>query len=186
MKKEILRQIIHASGIFIIFLEIFFDPVILILICLGIIICGVIIFRLDKSQHIFLFSTILRGLRRNSNEKGYIYFFIGVTIALVLFSFNLSIANASILLLALGDSASTVFGKKYGKTPLPFIKDKTLEGSLAFFIIGFAATTTQLPIWPSFLGALFGAIAEAYSPIDDNLLIPVISGIIMSLAINCI
>lgn len=186
MKKEILRQSIHASGIFIIFLEKFFEPIILILLCILIIILGEIILRIDKFRHIFLFSSILRTCRRGKSERGFIYFFVGVIIALTLFHFNILIANAAIIILALGDSASTVFGKKFGRNPLPLNQKKTFEGSLIFLIVGLAGALTQLPLFPSLVGAIFGAIAEAYSPIDDNILIPVVSGVAMSMVIYCL
>lgn len=184
MKKEILRQSIHASGIFVIFLERFFDPLVLIIICAAIIICGAIIFRIDKDHHIFLLSPIIKTCKRQQDEKGFMYFFFGVIIALSLFQIN--IANAIIVILVLGDSASTVFGKAFGRTPLPLNKKKTIEGSLAFFVVGFAAALTQLPFLPSLIGALFGTFAEGYSPIDDNISIPLVSGIVMSVVVHCI
>jgi dolichol kinase len=186
MRKEILRQLIHASGIFIIFLERFFDPLILIGICIAIIIWGEIIYRIDKFRHIFLFSTILRRCRRDKEEKGFIYFFIGVLFALVLFNFNIYIANAAIIILVLGDAASTIIGKKFGRVKLPSTKNKTLEGSLAFFLVGLAGATTQLPLVPTMVGTFLGALAEAYSPIDDNLIIPIVAGIGMGVVIYSI
>lgn len=186
MKKEILRQSIHASGIFIIFLEKFFEPFVLILLCILIIILGEIMLRIDKFRHIFFFSSILRICRRGGNERGFIYFFFGVIIALALFHFNILIANAAIIILALGDSASTIFGKKFGRNPLPLNQMKTFEGSFVFLMVGLAGALTQLPLFPSFIGAVFGTIAEAYSPIDDNILIPVVSGVAMSVVIYCL
>jgi dolichol kinase len=93
------------------------------------------------------------------------------------------VANAAILILLFGDSASTLAGKRWGKIKLPFQENKTLEGSLAFLVVGFMGALTQLPLVPALLGALSGALTEAYSPIDDNLTVPVIAGLIMSLVV---
>lgn len=183
MKKEYLRQLIHASGIFIIFLGMFLDPIIVILICISIVLFVEAIFRIDKSRKIPLFSTILRRCKREDDERGFVYFFVGIIITIYLFKFNMAIANAAIIILLFGDSASTIFGKTFGKTNLPFNKRKTYVGTLAFFIVGFLGALTQLPLLPSLFGALCGAITEAYSPIDDNIPIPIVSGIAMTLVI---
>ncbi len=110
-------------------------------------------------------------------------FFIGIILTLSLFQFNMSIANAAILILLFGDSASTLIGRKFGKIKLPFQSRKTLEGSLAFLVVGLVVSLTQLPLIPALAGALGGTLTEAYSPIDDNIPIPLISALVMSAVI---
>jgi dolichol kinase len=182
MKKEIIRQSIHASGISFILIEPFFNINIIIFFSLVIVILAELIYRIDKKSYIPLFSKVLRGLRRDSKERGFVYYFVGVSLALILFNFNLNIANATILILSLGDAASTIIGKIYGKNFLPMSKQKTFEGSIAFFLVSLMAALTQLPSIPSFIGALTGSITEAYSPFEDNIAIPIISGIFMTLS----
>jgi dolichol kinase len=94
----------------------------------------------------------------------------------------MAIANSAILLLLIGDSASTLVGRRWGKHKLPFNKFKSYEGSLAFLSVGFLCSMTLLPIVPAFFGATIGALTEAYSPIDDNIPIPIISALAMTLA----
>jgi len=183
MKRETLRQLIHASGIFIIFLNIYLGPTIAIISCTAIVLFVELIFRLDKNKDIFLFSTILRRCKRKNDERGFIYFFVGIIVTLYLFKFNIAISNAAIIILLFGDSASTLFGKRFGKTHLPFNKEKTIIGTSAFFVVALIGALTQVPLLPAFFGALSGAITEAYSPVDDNVPIPLISGIAMSLVI---
>lgn len=183
MKRENLRQLIHASGIFIVFLNLFLNPLIVILICIAIVLFVEIVFRIDKTKEVFLFSSILRRCKRENDERGFVYFFLGIIITLYLFKFNISIANAAIIILLFGDSASTIFGKRFGKTHLPFNKRKTIIGTSAFFVVALIGALTQLPLLPAFFGALSGAITEAYSPVDDNIPIPLVSGIVMSLVI---
>ncbi|MBI5679302.1 MAG: phosphatidate cytidylyltransferase [Methanobacterium sp.] len=183
MKKEYSRQLIHASGVFIIFLGMVLDPVIVILICISIVLFVEAIFRIDKTRKIPLFSPILRISKREDDERGFVYFFVGIIITIYLFKFNIAIANAAIIILLFGDSASTIFGKMFGKTHLPFNERKTYVGTLAFFVVGFVGALTQLPLLPALFGALCGAITEAYSPIDDNIPIPIVSGFAMSLVI---
>jgi dolichol kinase len=74
-------------------------------------------------------------------------------------------------------------GKRFGKIKLPFQEHKTLEGSLAFLLVGFLVSLTQISLLPALFGALSGALTEAYSPIDDNLTIPIVAGLVMSLVV---
>ena len=186
MEKENLRQLIHASGIFVIFLNVFLSPLIAVIICIAIVLFVEAIFRIDETKKVFLFSTILRKCKRKNDERGFVYFFVGIILTLYLFKFNIAIANAAIIIFLLGDSASTIFGKRFGKRRLPLHKKKTIVGTSAFFIVALIGALTQLPLLPAFFGALCGAITEAYSPIDDNIPIPLVAGIAMSLIVYLI
>lgn len=183
MKKEYLRQCIHASGIFIIFLSWYFSPIVLILICIALVIFVEILFRLDIHHKIVIISTFLDRCKRKDDEKGFVYFFLGIIITIYFFQFNMSIVNAAVIILLFGDSASTIFGKRYGKTNLPFNKEKTVIGSVAFFTVASMGAWTQVPLFPALCGAFFGALTEAYSPVDDNVSIPIISAFVMSAVI---
>jgi len=186
MKKELIRQLIHASGVFIVILSYFLKPTTLILLVIAILILAVIIFQIDKKYNVIFFSTILRICKRQHDERGFIYFFIGIILTLLIFQFNMSVANAAILILLFGDSASTIVGRRWGRNKIPFQNRKTVEGSLAFLFVGLVVALTQVPLFPAFLGGLSGAIAEAYSPIDDNIPIPLVSALVMSVAIYLI
>lgn len=186
MKEEYLRQLIHASGIFIIFLSWFLNPTLLIIICIVTVLSVEMLFRIDRYHDIFFISAFLSKCKRKDDEKGFVYFFLGIILTIYLFQFNMAVANAAIIILLFGDSASTIFGKKYGKTHLPFNRKKTIAGTLAFFVVAFIGAWTQVPILPAIFGALSGALTEAYSPIDDNIPIPLISAFAMSLVIHFI
>lgn len=78
---------------------------------------------------------------------------------------------ASIVILALGDGFSTLIGK-LGRKKLPWNRNKTGEGSIAF-IIGslFGYYFVGLAIIPV---AIIAAFVESIDwPLDDNLMIPV-------------
>lgn len=183
MVKEYIRQLIHASGIFIVFLSWFLNPTILILICIIIVIFVELLFRVNRYRNIFFISAFLDRCKRKDDEKGFVYFFLGIILTIYFFQFNMAIVNAAIIILLFGDSASTIIGKKYGKKPLPLNKQKTVVGTVAFFLVAFIGALTQLPVLPAFIGAFFGAITEAYSPVDDNIPIPLISALAMSIVI---
>ncbi|CDG66042.1 MAG: hypothetical protein PWQ15_1235 [Methanobacterium sp.] len=183
MKKELWRQLIHASGVFIVFLSYILPPKVLIILCVAILAFVILIFHLDHHHHIPFFSTIFRIAKRDEDEIGFIYFFIGIILTLSLFQFNMGIANAAILILLFGDSASTLIGRRWGKMRLSFQPKKTLEGSLAFLVVSLVVSLTQVPLVPALAGAIGGTITEAYSPIDDNITIPLISALVMSAVI---
>jgi len=175
--------LIHTSGVFIVLLSYYLPPPLLIILCVAILVFVVIMFRIDHSHQIPFFSTIFRLAKREDDEIGFVYFFMGIIITLYFFQFNMAIANAAILILLFGDSASTLIGMRFGKIKLPFQANKTIEGSLAFLVVGFLAGLTQLPILPAFLGAFAGSLTEAYSPIDDNIPIPLVAAVVMSFSV---
>ncbi|MBV1729542.1 MAG: phosphatidate cytidylyltransferase [Methanobacterium sp.] len=182
-KREVIRQLIHASGILFIFLGNYLSLPYLIILPLMAMLAGELIFQIDKKYYIPFFSKVLRSYRRDENEKGFIYFFLGLTLTLAFFGFNMTIANAVIIILVLGDATSTLVGKKIGKKKLPHHLQKNWQGGFSFFLVSFIGAGTQVPLAAAFMGALAGTITEAYSPLDDNIAIPVVSGTVITLLI---
>jgi dolichol kinase len=122
-------------------------------------------------------SWFIRKYERNGNRpgKGVLTFVIGSLLALVLYKNE--IAFAAILILAFEDSFSTVFGKLYGKTKLRM--NKTLEGAAAGFLACFSASLMVLPPRIAFIACIFATAVEFFAVIDDNILIPIVTGGIM-------
>lgn len=91
------------------------------------------------------------------------------------------------IVLAVGDSTATIFGKRWGKNKIPGCSGKTIEGSSAFLLSAFCASfalllALNLPVDEALLLAAVassaGAIAEAVPfPWDDNLTVPAISAL---------
>ncbi len=83
---------------------------------------------------------------------------------------------AAIFILGIGDGVSTIIGRR-GRMRLPYNKDKTVEGSLAFFV---ACLPAYAFIGPAVVPlALIAAIAESLPGIEDNLLIPLVCTIFL-------
>ncbi len=107
--------------------------------------------------------------------------------------FEKGIAISVLLFSVFGDAASTIVGVKYGKTKL--FGEKSLEGSLAFFIICFFVGLFLIFSRRMFLGLtgptklfliLVGSFAASFIellpiPLDDNLTIPLFSGVVMEI-----
>lgn len=94
------------------------------------------------------------------------------------------IVGAAILQLALGDAASALVGKAFGRTKL-FGGLKSLEGSLAGFAVGFAAALAcGVRPGAAFAAALAGSLAELLPTtpwFNDNLWIPIASATVLRL-----
>ncbi len=97
--------------------------------------------------------------------------------------FDKKIAIAAISYIILGDCASAIIGRIYGQTK---IERKSLEGSLAFLSVCLlvALLLPGLPFWVGAIGALVATGVEAFSiPLNDNLSVPLVSGLVMEILI---
>jgi dolichol kinase len=89
---------------------------------------------------------------------------------------------ASIMVLALGDSVSHLFGLHFGKTKHPLSKTKFLEGTIAGFVAGFIGALVFARWLEAFLASLAAMLIEAVEikigtqQVDDNLIVPLIAG----------
>ncbi|OPX32373.1 MAG: hypothetical protein B1H40_02600 [Candidatus Latescibacteria bacterium 4484_181] len=111
------------------------------------------------------------------------------------FFFDRSIAIAALLFLSLGDPMASFVGRRAGRT---HIGKKTLEGSLA--CLGTCLTVGviisilpvllpnlsnfHLKVETIFIGALTATVVELLPlPLDDNALIPMLSGLAMQIVV---
>ncbi len=125
-------------------------------------------------------------LRERERDKvsGFTYYCFGVSLSFFLFPWEVAIT--SVLFLIFGDPMAATIGSLYGKTPIG--KGKSLEGSAACFFTCFLVATTlcligfiPLPWLPfALLAGLSGALAELFAFLDDNLTLPLISGLLLS------
>ncbi len=176
---EIRRQLVHMSGVAILPFALLFG---------GKLIGG---FSILLSFAVFFYSRFIahktRRLRdfidmferEGNGYRGAFYFYFSS--GLVLLLYPLDIAALSIAVLAIGDSFATLVGI-FGRHKLFFNLDKTLEGSLACFFSSFLFCYILNPPL-SLPAALIGTIIEALPiKIDDNLTIPILTGLILLLA----
>lgn len=95
------------------------------------------------------------------------------------------IAIAAIIFIIIGDTAAALIGRLYGKHPLT--GKKSWEGSaaclLSLVLVSFLIPS--LPTLAGLIGATTATLAEAFSGrIDDNLTVPLASGMVMLLVMN--
>ena len=125
-------------------------------------------------------------IRANEEQKmtGTVPYILGV--GLSLYAYATPVATAAICFLTFGDVAATTIGERFGKTK---IGGKSLEGTAAFvaasLLVGFLLPVVGLKLasWVVILGALTAACIELLPlSLNDNLLIPVLSGAVMAFA----
>lgn len=119
-----------------------------------------------------------------SPASGALFFFIGSLFSLLFFSSNINVVCASILILALGDSVSTLVGRKFGQRKIFYNQAKSWEGTAAGFLFAFLGAATQVSPPTALIGALAGMLVESLPiKINDNLTMPVFAGLAMSFAV---
>jgi HAD superfamily phosphoserine phosphatase-like hydrolase len=109
-----------------------------------------------------------------------IHFALGVVISLLFFPEP--IRYLAITVLTLGDGGAHIFGMKFGKTKLAFNKGKNLEGTIFGFILAFLGALIFTNPMIALIAAAVGMLVEGIpSPINDNLTIPLATGVILTL-----
>ena len=102
-------------------------------------------------------------------------------LVLLLF-FDLNVAYASILILAISDTAAGFVGSSMGRRKNPLNQRKTIEGTMAFFSTAVFAAMLFVPTSRALVVAFIAAIVEALPlKINDNLSVPLSAGVIMHL-----
>ena len=147
---------------------------------------GFVLSLLSKKYKLFGVNWLLKKFDREKEilpGYGALTYFLGCIIVLGLF--EKKIALASIMVLAFGDSISHL--GRFGNVKNPFSKTKLLEGT----VLGILAGTLGAGLFVSWEAAFFGSLVAMSvegleivilkRKVDDNLLIPVIAGLVVNL-----
>jgi phytol kinase len=121
---------------------------------------------------------IFGALYRNNEKIGTnVYIVFGAIIAFAFFDFR--IASTAILMATLGDMAAALVGISCGKHWLKFIKNCAWEGIIAEFFVDFVIAMIILKNLPiAIIMSLVATFVETtFTKIDDNLGVPVLSGL---------
>ncbi len=182
---EFRRQIFHVVlGVVLVYL--LYIGMLNLLLMFFLLLIGFVLSLLSKKYDLIFVRWFLRNFdRKGESLPGYgvLTYFLGCIIALGLF--RKEVALASILVLAFGDSFSH-FGR-FGNIRNPFSDVKFLEGMVIGVIAGMLGAKLFVPWKAAFFGSLVAMSAEGLDltvfkkKIDDNLLIPIVAGLIMSL-----
>lgn len=183
-KQELQRKLVHGCAAATPLLTLFNLWAALFLLIITTIIFSIAeLLRLNgKPLHLinYIMQTSIRTEEKRRFAYGPITLSAGVIISLI--TFSPPVAFASIWTLAFADSASSLVGKLIGRHELIYNKKKTVEGSLAFLTIAFLCIYIHFPIQLSLVAALIACAIESL-PIKaaDNLLVPVATGLVLTL-----
>ena len=193
MRQELFRKSIHLFTNSLIPLAYLFLNIpriwMAILICIASVVFVMIDFGRTRNgwlSKIFgkLFNGMLRSHELEGKLTGASYVLIGSFISIAIFPKEIAIL--ALIFAAIGDTVAALYGRKFGKLR---IWNKTLEGSIAGMIACFiiALFFPQIPNIIKFSGA-FAAMFIELLPIniDDNLRIPLFSGLVMYILSNLI
>ena len=181
---ELGRQLIHiVTGIIIVIL-LFFE-VINKWVILGLVILGVILFLIRLKTPLDSIDKIVKPFERKNEKHHYegpLTFLMGIMA--VLFIFDKNIALASILIMTLGDGASTVFGTLLGRRKIPW-SNKTFTGSFFGIIFAFAGAVFFVNWLYALIASVAALIVECFDrglmDINDNILMPVVAGAVLAI-----
>jgi dolichol kinase len=121
--------------------------------------------------------------KEKENVSTLIWTLSGTFLTIFLFSENKNVVTLSLLYLSLGDTVAALVGVKFGKIRLGS-RGKSLEGSLAFFLIAFLCSLFFVKIEYAFISAFLGAAIEFLPlPIDDNFVLPIFIAGLLSILI---
>jgi dolichol kinase len=176
---EIKRKLIHWLGLSVPLLYWFTSKTATLWFVGLAVVCGIFIeaTRLKSEKfNQFIFKIIGEYARTHEQKKitGATYY--AVAAFLTVGFFSKKVAISSLLFLTLGDSVAALVGTRFGSHA---VFGKSIEGSLACLFVC-AVVGWLLLGWVGLIGAVAATVIELVPiPIDDNLRIPLVSGILM-------
>ena len=183
---EISRKLLHilSSIIPLSYLWVFKEKSIvlalLVILCIFSISIELLRFKIELINNIFkkFFNFMLRKNELKGSITGATWLIIGNLITIYLYP--IYIAVPALLFLSVGDSFAALFGQRIPKLK---IGNKSIIGTLAgiFSSLSIALLVNQiLPTYVIVIGAVTAMLVELIpSPLNDNLTIPILSGLIM-------
>ncbi len=135
-------------------------------------------------------SLFREGERRAPWRSGIAIYPVAVLLLILLFHRRMEIAGAAWGIMAAGDSAAGLVGRRFGRRPIPWNRAKTAEGSIAFAAAAFLMSWAVLVFMGRgaveaafFAGgaSLFAAFMESLPwRLDDNLTVPLLSAVFLA------
>ncbi len=128
-----------------------------------------------------LISPIVRGHENAGDFTGATY--ILTTVCLTVALYDKPIVIAALAFIIVGDTLAALIGRKFGRHK--WFRGKSIEGSVACLVgcLIVALMVPDIALYVSLLGAVVAAFVEALPlGIDDNVTVPILSGLAMTLA----
>jgi len=178
--NESLRQVVHlVFGLGIAGFVLLFDRDLALAVLMIALFGGSILSdAVSRGYTIPVISRILAGLERRDAVpgRGALFFAIGALFCLVFFPKG--IAFAGLVVLSLLDSVTTLVGVRFGRTRI--YNHKSLEGTSAGIVVTAVVLSLIVPQPIALLTAAIAGLAELASPVDDNLVVPVVACLVLA------
>jgi len=129
---------------------------------------------------------MVRKKEENGDFTGATYILLSTCLTVAMFEKQLAIAALAFIIV--GDTFAALIGRKFGLHKYGGGR-KSVEGSLGCLLgtMFVAVLTPDLPIYAGTVGAVVAAVTEGLSfEIDDNISVPIVSGLAMTLFIKLI
>jgi phytol kinase len=137
----------------------------------------------------------LTDITTGGHEYGLFFYAISYTLIALFFAAKPYVIIAGILPMTFGDAAASLVGQKLGHHKMRLLKNKSIEGSFAMFVVTFVSVTLTLLafsyLFPfniqwllvsSFVVSVMATVLEAVTPKGlDNLTVPIISAVLFLL-----
>ncbi|MFQ5406480.1 MAG: diacylglycerol/polyprenol kinase family protein [Candidatus Micrarchaeia archaeon] len=174
--KEEYRQLFHLFfGSFLVLFSLFVGKKTVLVVLFAALLVGMLLVHLKLRGHRQgFFDFFLEKLERKVDlpGKGAFMYVVG-SLVLLSYSPDFSFALAVMMMLAAGDAASTIVGRK-GVVRLPWNEKKTLEGLSSFALASLVVSIPFLSFSLVIVYSLLLAVIESLPlPFDDNLSIPI-------------
>ncbi len=177
LKHEIGRKAVHLTSVLIVIIYYILDKsfTLFFLTVVLIIFIEIEFVRIEWSKKIPFFWRFYREREKEAIGGG-VFFLMGAIIAISVF--DKEIASAAILMTTFGDMAAAIFGKAFGRTMLPKLENRSVEGCLAELLVDVIIGYFFLQnITVALVMAITATTVETVvTKLDDNLLIPLFAG----------
>lgn len=148
---------------------------------------SIAIFEFSRFRNLLLWRVLrpvvgpmIRPKEQNGNFTGAFYILLSGLVAII--CFPRYVAATAITFEILGDVASALIGRRYGRRKIRGYK--TVEGTAGFLVVAILIiiVVPEIPYSVGIIGAITASIVEAISiHRDDNLTVPLSSGLVMYL-----
>jgi dolichol kinase len=192
LKRKSVHIILGAIIAFLIHYNLFFLPLWLAILFLGMI--GA--YLLKKEERIPLIHNFIVSFERKEEIKktplkGALLFLTGCILSYIIF--EPSIAVVAIITLIVGDTVTALYGIYFGRIKSPVNPKKHIDATLVGVFVNtiFISILLPFPFWQIFLASLIALLAEVLLPFekiekgvlgvifDDNIFVPLIAGLVL-------
>lgn len=181
-RNTCIRETIHMSGFFVSFVCMYLLSryfVAFLTLLLAVLYASSEVLRM-LGTYIPFFTNVTKLAARKSEYQEFVssplFFAMGIMLSLVVFPEP--IGYVSVAVLTLGDGFASIFGQKLGNKQIPYNKIKYVEGTSFGFIFAFLGSMLFVHPFKALIASAVGMFIESLPlPLNDNLVIPLFSGL---------